>query len=235
MTDLKTTQLHQMESLINQFQALRMAKQGQRLQQMETFLAEFEQQCHQIRHDQFNVFSLLNVSTDEVRHSAFLAWLLDARAEHGQGTLFLKVLVNSCRLPLTLVNKGRYRVLTEYAGDEAIVDILIYRPEEFLIYLENKIFAPEGSNQIDREFGDMRQAGKALDIPTNRQFAIFLTPDGRKPISGNADHWRTLSYQKLAVDMAKVIPIITSPKLRFLITDWLDTVATFGGMYDRIY
>ena len=38
--------------------------------------------------DDFNVFSALDIVKSEVRHSAFLAWLLNPSASHGLGDYF---------------------------------------------------------------------------------------------------------------------------------------------------
>jgi hypothetical protein len=37
----------------------------------------------------FNIFDALRVDRAEIRHSNFLAWLLDPAESHGQGSLFL--------------------------------------------------------------------------------------------------------------------------------------------------
>ena len=36
-----------------------------------------------------NIFQILNISRAEIRHSNFLAWLLDPNETHGLGNLFL--------------------------------------------------------------------------------------------------------------------------------------------------
>src|SRR4051794_5041144 len=36
-----------------------------------------------------NIFQILNISRTEIRHSNFLAWLLDPNGTHGLGRLFL--------------------------------------------------------------------------------------------------------------------------------------------------
>jgi len=41
----------------------------------------------------FNIFDALGVVRAEIRHSNFLAWLLDPLESHGQGALFLKALL----------------------------------------------------------------------------------------------------------------------------------------------
>ena len=37
-----------------------------------------------------NIFSILRISKNEIRHSNFLCWLLDPNQSHGLGDIFLK-------------------------------------------------------------------------------------------------------------------------------------------------
>src|SRR5262245_54694181 len=41
----------------------------------------------------FNIFDSLGIARVEIRHSNFLAWLLDPAESHGQGSLFLRALL----------------------------------------------------------------------------------------------------------------------------------------------
>lgn len=106
---------------------------------------------------------------------------------------------------------------------------MVVRRGEFLIYLENKVYASEGTEQIDREFCDMRRLGASLKIPEQMQFPVFLTPLGRPPSSGDPAPWRTLSYVDLASTFAELLPSITAPKVKVLLQDWVATISTFGG------
>jgi hypothetical protein len=45
----------------------------------------------EIRIGRFNIFDALSIARTEIRHSNFLAWLLDPSESHGQGPLFLRV------------------------------------------------------------------------------------------------------------------------------------------------
>ena len=222
--------LGRMQRFINDFRALRQAQRQARLREMETFLSVFGDAYRCISHGRvdFNVFALLGVDTDEIKHSSFLAWLLDARAGHGQGDIFLKAFARACGLPIVLAAPHRYRVRTEFSGSESIVDILVCRRGDFLVYLENKVFAPEGPDQVDREFRDMCRLASSLRVPEGRRFAIFLTPDGRRPLSGDPTRWKAVSYGQIAQQFAGILPDIRSDKLRLVVRDWIETVSGFG-------
>ena len=51
-------------------------------------LLELEQ-----RIGRFNIFDALGIARVEIRHSNFLAWLLDPAESHGQRSLFLKAVL----------------------------------------------------------------------------------------------------------------------------------------------
>ena len=172
-----------MRSFIAAFRALRDQRRADRLASMEDFLSTFEQAHRRIWRTKvdFNLFSLLGIQTDEVRHSALLAWLLDPESGHGQGTLFMRLFTELCSVDLPDTAFHRYTVRTEFAGEESIIDVMVSAHAEFIIYVENKVLAAEGPDQVDREFRDLRRLGAALSVPRRHQYAVFLTPDGRRP------------------------------------------------------
>jgi hypothetical protein len=222
-----SSKIDRMSSLISEFRALRAAKREARLERMEAFLSVFPEIRRQQPVD-FNVFSLLGVEADEVRHSRFLAWLLDAGADHGQGSIFLEAFSASCGLNIAPAALNRYHVRTEFSGTESIIDVMVCRKGEFLIYLENKVLAQESPEQIDREFRDMCRIGSSLRVPEGRRYAIFLTLDGRHPTSGDAAHWTAVSYKRIAERFEKLLPDITSEKVSFVLRDWIEIVSVFG-------
>ncbi len=220
-----------MEAFIAEFRALRDARRQVRLEEMVAFLATFEATHRRVwraRVD-FNLFSLLGVQISEATHSSVFAWLLDAESGHGQGDLFMRAFIELCSLDIPEPLLARYSVRTECVGAESIIDVMVVRRGGFLIYVENKVYASEGLEQVDREFRDMRRLGASLKIPEQRQFAAFLTPRGRLPSSGDPTRWRPLSYGDLARAFAELLPRITAPKVKVLLQDWVDTISTFGG------
>ncbi len=219
-----------MQVVVNDFAALRERHRGCRLEAISAFVEAFT--AFEIERlarfgCELNAFHVLQIGTDEVRHSGFLACLLDPRAGHGQGALFLRAFVDACGLGLPAELLERSRVRTEFSGHEAIVDVVIYRRGELLVYVENKVQAEEGPDQIARELRDMRRHGGALRVPESRQFGVFLTPSGRRPRTGDASAWRTLSYARLSAALRDVLPQVTEPKVAFLLRDWLDAVVSW--------
>ena len=130
-----------------------------RLQRLQAVVDEFEG-LDIPRPTSFNTLAVLRVGADEVVHSGVLAWLLDATAGHGQGPLFLNLLADALRLPIALGPRDRYLVRREFSGLESIIDVCVCRPHDFLICVENKIWAGEGPESANRELWDMERTGR---------------------------------------------------------------------------
>ena len=175
----------------------------------------------------FNAFEVLRVGQDEVVHSGVLAWLLDDAGGHGQGPLFLNLLTGALALPITLDSRHRYLVRREFSGRQSVIDVCVCRPHDFLIYIENKIGAAEGPDQVDRELRDLHRTAEANGVPETRRFAVFLTPEGRRPVSGDPSTWKCLSYGELETAFRTALPAIEDAKAAVFVADWLDTIATW--------
>lgn len=174
----------------------------------------------------FNILQLCGLGPDEVQHSSILAWLLDEKASHAHGGMFFNAFASIIGLKLDGEAEG-YSVYAEFAGFESITDIVIYKQSDFYVSIENKINAGEGSDQLNREYRDREAYADSLNIPTDRRIAVFLTPDGRQPITGHPKNWVRLSYPQIASAFNSVPYSETSQKLRFLVEDWTASINNY--------
>ncbi|WP_397458370.1 PD-(D/E)XK nuclease family protein [Pseudomonas asplenii] len=118
----------------------------------------------------FNLFSVLRSSSDERRlHSRFLAFLLDPKASHRQGTALLNLLLN--RLGIQNFDLENASVAVEYQN----IDILIRNQSQQAVIIENKIYARDQDEQLWR-YHQRIQAEGYQDIWTT-----YLTLDGAEP------------------------------------------------------
>jgi len=180
-----------------------------------------------IPEDEINILKILDVDANELLHSSFIAWLIDRRASHSQGNVFFKAFLDACEINLLPKSLDSYRVWKERAEMESIIDIMVFRKGSFLIYIENKISSPEGIDQCNREFRDMRRIGLRLNIRTEDQYAVFLTPEGRKPQTGDIANWNPVSYKALHKSINNILPNINHEKVKYYIEDWLDLISSF--------
>jgi len=64
------------------------------VQALERFVVENDELLElEERIGRFNIFDALRIDRAEIRHSNFLAWLLDPNESHGQGGLFLRAIL----------------------------------------------------------------------------------------------------------------------------------------------
>ncbi len=102
----------------------------------------------------FNIFRIINVTSDEVKHSAYLAELLNPKGSHGQGDIFLRLFLKKFGIEnfhsetaIAIVEK-HVGPVTETEGGR--IDILIGDHRGNQIIIENKIYAPDRDNQLIR-------------------------------------------------------------------------------------
>lgn len=116
-----------------------------------------------------NVWAVAGLRRNEVRNCAVLAWFLNPRGSHGAGATYLKAVMAL----LPEVEAGgleQARLKTELrpqGSDRDRVDIVVELPER-VIFIEAKIDAPEGLNQLARYRNAAARLHKAVSI-------IYLT------------------------------------------------------------
>ncbi len=147
----------------------------------------------------FNVFDALGVATAEIRHSNFLAWLLNPSETHGLGAAFLRPVLMDVlrRVDPTTRPLSPAEVDGEPLGDVEVrrewrnIDLLLVHrhPPHFVIAVENKVFSGEHSNQLAR----YRQT-VLTEFPGLKPLFVFLTPDGDVP---SDDEWVAYGYSDL--------------------------------------
>ncbi|WP_086306758.1 PD-(D/E)XK nuclease family protein [Campylobacter devanensis] len=124
-------------------------------------------------HD-YNVFDVLE--TKEVKHSKFIASLLDPKGLHYQGDLFLREFINACGISDFGLDTSNAQVYREYEN----IDIYITDGNKHII-IENKIlYADDQDKQIYRYIETIKKENSLLD--NDGILVLYLTPnDGKTP------------------------------------------------------
>ena len=106
--------------------------------------------------ENFNIFNILNIETSEIRHSAFLAELLNAQGSHGQGSKYLDLFLEQVGV-VDFDLKTSETFVEHYIGEidyknkeGGYIDILIQDNEKSCIAIENKINARDQRYQLKR-------------------------------------------------------------------------------------
>lgn len=132
--------------------------------------------------DQFNIFSSLGIINQEIRHSNFLAWLLNPSETHNLSDYFLNLFLKSAIknnqtgfsdlsvFDIDSFDLTEARVLREWESiDVLVVDDI----NEFVCVIENKIDSQEHSNQLTKYKKKINQ-----QFQSYKKIFIYLTIHG---------------------------------------------------------
>ena len=153
----------------------------------------------------FNIFDALGITRAEIRHSNFLAFILDPAESHGQGQLFLKAVLMDLlkqalpeRRPLSPIDRdGTDLRGVEVKREWKHIDLLIKCQEpSFVVVVENKIGAKEGRDQLIRYEATMNK-----HYPGARPLYVYLTLNADEP---SEDAWMPYSHADIHRVLARV-------------------------------
>jgi hypothetical protein len=185
--------------------------------------AELEQLEDNLR--QFNIFEAIGMQWQELRHSAFLAFLLDPQQPHGLGDDFLKKVLQTALLgnkttplPVNIV-KLHLMTLTQTRVERESnnIDILLLNDEyELAVVIENKVWTGEHTNQLDRYYRTIQR-----QYPRWRIIGLYLTPDGTVP---SDRRYLPISYTDIAGIIETLVisrKTVLGPDVRTLMTHYV--------------
>src|ERR1051326_7034739 len=155
---------------------------------------------------QFNIFEAVGAVRQELRHSDFLAFLLDPSQSHGLGDAFAKRLIQSALASAQKDCAVSPVDLDVWHLDELLVqrewrniDILLTdKPHRLVVAVENKIGSEEHSEQLARYRQTIRQHYNDWNA-----IFLYLTPEGDRPTD---EAYLPISYKticKIIEDLAK--------------------------------
>lgn len=141
-----------------------------------------------------NFFEITGIAKQEIRHSNFLAWLLDASESHGLGDKIIKSYLKRVVRDYDLryvhmildLDFQSFAVRREWNH----LDIcLVSDKEKFVIVIENKIDARESAGQTERYHKIINDIYGGY-----QQIFIFLTPDG---LEASDTEWVSSTYDDI--------------------------------------
>lgn len=173
----------------------------------------------------FNVFDLID--PDENKFSDILKDLLDPNGSHGQGDMFLRLFVeklgNTFQCKDTASAKVQREVCTTFLCNQLRrMDILVEM--DILLAIENKVDSPEQENQV-KDY--LEHLARSTAVSEQRYVLIYLTPDGRHPVSVAEDELRVCCWsypRELTQWLEDCRRECKAPKIRFFISDFIDRI-----------
>lgn len=194
-------------------------------------------------HD-YNVFDVLE--TKEVKHSKFIASLLDPKGLHYQGDLFLREFVNACGISDFGLDTSNAQVYREYEN----IDIYITDGNKHII-IENKLWTGDHDEQIARYIQAIVDEQDEQDEIYERILVLYLTPfdDEIKSLGGidevgkdylklgqNQVAFRHISYKNEILNWLNAIKaeIINLTDLNVLITQYEKAVKNLTNQGEKM-
>ena len=171
-----------------------------------------------------NIFKVLGATRAEIRHSNFLAWLLDPNESHNLGGVFLKRFLrevfssdrfdNIDEIAVAGLDLSKTKVLREWN----FIDILI-EVDGIVICIENKVGTQEHSDQLARYKKVVNNQYK-----NHKKTFVFLTPEG---LQSSSESYHPISYNFVVESLERVLEISgasINEKVKSYIKDYIVTI-----------
>lgn len=180
--------------------------------------------------DKFNLFEAIGVVRQELRHSDFLAFILNPGGPHGLGDAVLKRLLQkvlsatpAIDLPLTLIDLDVWDLgQTTVAREAGNVDLLLEnQAHKLVIIIENKIDSSEHDDQLQRYYDHVHR-----ERPGWKLVGILLTPEGDEP---SDKRYLAASYGQVA----EAIDHVTERRASTIGTDVRQVASHYTDMLRR--
>jgi len=153
-----------------------------------------------------NIFEILRISKNEIRHSNFLSWLLDPKGSHKLGDIFLKRFLREVfssdkfndidQVDVESLNLNKVEILREWKN----IDVLI-KLENVIVCIENKVLSSEHSNQLSRYKKIIE-----TEFPNYKQTFVYLNPEGISSIE-ESENYHPISYELIIDSLTRIISI----------------------------
>ena len=161
-----------------------------------------------------NIFIFLKNLSFEIRHSTFLAWLFDAEASHGKGTLFLELFFDSIG-----EEKPPDDEKFEIKREQLNIDILIISKTRVIV-IENKLEAKDSEGQLKNYREKIEKKFLGLKI-----IFIYWTLEGLYPIDDQeAGFWRLYSYDKFVNVLEPIVAQLDGTKTALYLVDYIEAL-----------
>lgn len=153
-----------------------------------------------------NIFEILQISNLEIRHSNFLAWLLNPDGSHGIGDIFLKRFLREIFSDEKVIGIDQFEIENlDYSNIEVRrewrnIDLLILF-NDIVICIENKLYSKEGKDQLTRYKNIVDS-----EFPEHRKAFVYLTPFGIQSIS-ESQHYSFISYESIIDILRRILEV----------------------------
>lgn len=151
-----------------------------------------------------NIFQILKLSKNEIRHSNFLAFLFAPNETHNLSDeffkMFLKRYIDSNDDTKAAINYfdallNSYENLIVYRENKNIDILLVSEKNKIVVCIENKILSSESGGQLNKY-----QRYIERNYSNYKKIFVFLTPDGNEPTNPS---WGIITYKNIVEESVK--------------------------------
>ena len=177
--------------------------------------------------EKINIFKILKLDNFEIRHSNFIAWLLNPKETHKLEDKFLKKFLKEVQVNFS-INTSNIQVEREYSTDKGRkIDILLYN-EDFVCVIENKYGSCEHDNQcseykkyVEKKFKD-------------RKYKLFLYLDFYHP-KKEIEGYSYITYEKIQNILYEILNDIKTDEtiLKSIIEQYIEIIKEKYPMQDE--
>ena len=172
----------------------------------------------------FNLFDALNLVRQEIRHSAFLAYVLSPNESHGLSDTFLKAFLQKALsannvdgltpIDIHVWNLSDAEVQCEWES----IDIFIRdKTNRLAVIIENKIGSTEHDDQLNRYLELVREKHVGWNV-----VPIYLTVDGETPTN---EQYISFGYDQVCKLIESIVELRKSrldPDVRVLLEHYVE-------------
>lgn len=178
-----------------------------------------------------NIFEILRVANTEIRHSNFLAWILDPNNSHNLKDVFLRWFLKE------VLSDEKVKDLDEFAVDQLQtshakvfreyknIDILIELPT-VVVVIENKFWSKESNGQLEK----YNKIAKK-DFPDKVQVFVYLTPFADDSVDElQSQNYVTFSYKGIVALLENILQLYSdsiSEKVETFIRDFIAVIRRY--------
>lgn len=197
------------------------------------------------RYHRTNVFQVVGMGSQEIRHSNFLAWLLNPTESHGLSDSFMKVLLarlyaisdesdadqgtSASNLKgISLAALGDLSSLNVARETESNIDILAWTSNpDLVVCIENKVWSSVGAGQLDK----YRMYVEGRFSSYKHRIYVLLSPEGYEALpdaTAEPAFWLPLSYNDVRMCLNALLARVNDEKTSMLINDYIDMLEREG-------
>jgi len=177
-----------------------------------------------------NIFKVMGIDQNEIRHSNTIAWLLDPSKNHNLGALFFqKLMAQLFEKDTDYFNDRDINILQLLLNDiddmkvsreKEDIDILVVsKKSNFVLCIENKIKADISENQLKKYYKHIKEHYSSYNM-----IFLLLSPAGFKAPpdkSDNPEDWFPASYEDIVKILRSILDLDIEQKVRYIIDDYI--------------